>query len=234
MRLTKRVLSLSILVGSLAASVLAAEWADAAVEKIVVATEMFTDAETGNQGIKVFNPKREVDLTFTNTGLEVKFEDVTGQLRTFRLFADFEMITSKPESEGEGRYNRMMNAAMESDGARMAGYILKGTAKGIAESGGHLILRFDSSRKVGFVVNDYNYSEVSMVIPGNPPVTLRDMVQNNLSMQMNKTIGEQMLQEAKANEKPIGFMHNKEAVAWGGPKMIPMCEPLFIPAGRSN
>ena len=236
MKLMKqKVLSLGIVTASLLATMVAAEMAGAQSEtstKVILTTEMVTDPATGNQSFKILNLKREADLTFTNTGLEIKYENAEGKAQTVRLFADFPPITDKAESEGEGRYNRQMNAAMESDGSRMAGFMVKATAQAINEAGGELVLRLDASRKVGFLVMDYNYSEVFLIAPGNPPVSLRDAFRNALSTQINERLAAAAYHEKQANKKPVGFMDGQSRVAWGGPKMFPGCEPLFAPVSH--
>ena len=228
MATTKRVLSLVFLAGSLLAAMVATEVADASVEKIILTNELITDAETGMQGFKILNPSREADVKFTSVGLEVEYVDALGAKQTVKLLADFDILPEKGESEGETRYNNMMNETLKGDGPRMAGHVIKQTAKGVAESGHFLVLKLDTSRKPGFVIFNYGYSDVTFMSPGNPPVTLKEMIRNNVSMQINEAVAGLMAHKAEQARNPVGFMDGQKASAWGGPKIFPMCEGLFV------
>lgn len=234
---TKRVLSAM----SLAVVLCAAAIAEASEEKILILGERVTDPETGAEGRRILNPKGVVQLTFTNSGLQLVYETESGKVQTVKLTAEFPQNLKEPSSEGEKMYNDIMTESVKENGRVMAGHLLRNTAQGHTANNATLQISLETSRP-GFAITDFSYKEV-MVHTTSGSLPLSQAVLNTLSMQANQRVEQIMVARAEAakqnappaqaeaavpTKNPIGFIWSAQP---GAASAVRACELMFKATG---
>ncbi|CAN5691143.1 hypothetical protein BH10BDE1_BH10BDE1_01270 [soil metagenome] len=206
--------------------VLTAATAEASTDKIVLSNSSSVDPETGSVNHRILNPSQEVNLTFTNLGLKLDFVNAQGGPETVQIYVEF---PAKPEAANEQQEirNDIMAKVLKTQGKVIVGQILRKVAENVATSGGHLVLLLDTSRTIGFQKNFVTMDNVTLIVPGQPAMTLAQVLFNTVGPQAENQAQEVMRRKYPKN--PMGFMDGiAPAAVVGGPQgRAVMCEAMF-------
>lgn len=171
---------------------------EASPEKMAVSFQRSIDAETGTPSYLAENPSGEVDITFAESSLVLKYTDRAGAAKTTRIFFDALQLSGESGLGDSSPVNDEIKRQFESIGAQQARQIIKMSVAKAGQSGQTLMLYFDSSKKVGFLNQNFVAGEVH-VLNGAQSWTLRTAALRLISTAIYQ-------QSAKmARTTPIGF-----------------------------
>lgn len=171
--------------------------AEASPEKMTVALQRTIDAETGSPVYLPENPSGEVDITFAESSLVLKYTDRAGATKTTRIFFDALQLSGESGLVESTPVNDEIKRQFESVGAQQARQFIKMSAAKAGQSGQTLMLYFDSSKKVGFLNQNFVAGDVH-VLNGAQSWTLRTaalriistaIYQQNAKMERTAPIG---------------------------------------------
>jgi len=171
---------------------------EASPEKMTVALQRTIDAETGTPTYLAENPSGEVDITFAELSLVLKYTDRAGAVKTTRIFFDALQLSAESGLAEPSSVNDEIKRQFESVGAQQARQFIKMSAAVAGQGGQTLTLYFDSSKKMGFLNQNFVAGDVHM-LDGAQDWTLRTAALNIISSAIYQ-------QTAKMEQAaPIGF-----------------------------
>lgn len=193
--------------------------AEASPEKMTVALQRTIDAETGSPTYLTENPSGEVDITFAESSLVLKYTDRAGAPKTIRIFFDSMQLSGESALAESTSVNNEIKRQFESVGAQQARQFIKMSAAVAGKGAQTLTLYFDSSKKLGFLNQNFVAGDVH-VLNGAEDWTLRTAA---LSLISSAIYQHQARSERSA---PIGFT----AGAFGTQRT---CRELFTSAPQT-
>lgn len=167
------------------------------LQMLILGAEV-VDSETGARGHKVLNPSGEVKMTFRTWGLSLNYVGLDGKPASMAVHADFPEPPPMTGTSDIDARNRMMASVIAAGGIMQAGDFLKSIPQEAASEGKVVGLSFDSKNKLGFVVNDYGFKDVTVIIEGKPRITLHQVVLNVLSSVVDRQMAAMAASQALA------------------------------------
>lgn len=177
----------------------------ASIEKISLAGEFTTNPETGATEMRPLNPNGEVNLTFTDAGIQLQYADADGRTRKVQIVAAFPPLPPPTENPAQNLFNSLMDSELKNRGKVVLGAILRSTAQRLAQNGGTLILQFDRSARMGFVISDYDLHAVKVLGLGTP-VLLSQALINVMSVEVKQQVAAISAPAAEPRRFPMGFL----------------------------
>ncbi len=171
---------------------------EASPEKMTVVLQRAIDAETGSPTYLAENPSGEVDITFAESSLVLKYTDRAGAAKSARIFFDALQLSGESGLAETSPVNDEIKRQFESVGAQQARQFIKMSAAVAGQGGQTLTLYFDSSKKMGFLNQNFVAGDVH-VFNGAQSWTLRTAAL--------KIISSAIYQQSAKMERaaPIGF-----------------------------
>ncbi len=193
--------------------------AQAAVEKLRIAFSRTIDPETGLPSYHAENPSGDADITLGERSLVVKYIDREGTSRVVPIFFDAAQLADAAELAVSNSATRAFQAQFEKNGAGAARKFVQASIAAAAQaepSGERLVMFFDSTRKAGFMNQNFVAGEVHLT-SGTQDFTLRAATLKIL------TATTAVPNSTTSEARPIGF------TATGYSTMY-VCRELFLPA----
>lgn len=138
--------------------------AEASPEKMTVALQRTIDAETGSPTYLTENPSGEVDITFAESSLVLKYTDRAGAPKTIRIFFDSMQLSGESALAESTSVNNEIKRQFESIGAQQARQFIKMSATKAGQGAQAFALYFDSSKKMGFLNRNFVAGDVHIFV----------------------------------------------------------------------
>ncbi len=180
---------------------------EAAVVRMVVATEKVVDPETGQMRYRVMNPKGEVDMTYTSSGALIQFTGTDGKPDAFKLTTSYPNYSPREtKTPAQHVYNQILAQTLSKSGHQLPATFLRNVSQEMAEKGQTLAVYFDRSRRMGFHIREFDIENVK-IISGASSVSLAqaifNVVSSNAKSQAEHVMREQqqMYEQAQVNRR---------------------------------
>ncbi len=138
--------------------------AEASPEKMTIAFQRTIDAESGMPTYLTENPSGEVDITFAESSLVLKYTDSAGAMKTIRIFFDSMQLSGESGLAESSPINDEIKRQFESVGAHQARQFIKMSAAKAGQGAQTLTLYFDSSKKMGFLNRNFVAGDVQVLV----------------------------------------------------------------------
>lgn len=224
-------LKTQILSGLVLLLLAAAGAAQAAPVNMIVSMDEAVDGETGRSVDIKLNPDGMADLTFVKGGLALKYTNDRGAIETIILEADFPKGFAASEDAGQNRFNEMLVEALEQNGRQIGNVMIQRHAENGVRRQALLTLKLDDTHKLGFLKTNFGFSEVSLIVPGRPAVTLAQVIYSSIVPQIQKALAPQadsgIVENAPTSK--VAAEGEGQILRISGPPRIKTCDGLFAP-----